>query len=445
MVNRQAVPSRPPSRPPSRAPTELRRPSQDTRTTSLPPGTTRQQTPAVGGNNGFDPRTRFLDPSRAQRRQIRLLPGNRPRVSSVGPGYRSSVPQVSRFNPASHGLPYSSHHFQANGQYYSSQPTHWYEGQPSQDSMTAVADQEFPMRAPASLHSQPPRFNSPVDQISALQPSMSSSSSSSSSSRVGIPHERSWSLPLQAHKPDGFAPISQSLSAPNTAGNLIKNIRIAGRSDSHEHFASPEIRSESPAGQSAVIDPIITGRKISRPASHCTATPVEISQHNEKLMGSKAFEFQGEGGSVEDEKADDKEVPVEVKRKPAFDATEGKHKRTKLTAVHDEHSTGMASTNGSCACKTAKYKCSISPEEAAARLSNVSSTFSHQFEILASTGDATAIIQHMKHAIENHLKTDDYKLMEQIAQEMFVNQVVEDQWWALWGSLFEDKSAEESV
>lgn len=433
MVNRQAGPSRPPSRPPSRAPTELRRPSQDTRTASLPPGTTRQQTPAVGGYNGFDPRTRFLDPGRTQRRQIRLLPGNRPRVSSAGPGYRSGGPQVSRFSPASHGLPYSSHHFQANGQYYSSQPTQWYEGQPIQDCMTAAAEQEFLMREPASLHSQPPRFDSPVEQLSALQPSISSSSSST----VGIPHDRSWSLPLQAHKPDGFAPMSQSLSATDTAGNLIKSTTITGRSNSAQHFASPEIRSESPAGQSAVIDPMITGRKISRPASHCTATPVEISQHNEKLMGGRAFGFQGEGGSVEDEKADDKEVPVGVKRKPAFDATEGKHKRTKLTGVPDEHSTGMASSNGSCACETAKYKCSISPEEAAARLSNVSSTFSHQFEILASTGDATAIIQHMKHAMENHLKTDDYKLMEQIAQEMFVNQMVEDQWWALWGSLFE--------
>lgn len=440
MVNRQAGPSRPPSRPPSRAPTELRRPSQDTRTTSLPPGTTRQQTPTAGVYNGFDPRTRFLDPGRTQRRQIRLLPGNRPRVSSAGPGYRSGGPQVSRLSPASHGLPYSSHHFQANGQYYSSQPTQWYEGQPIQDSMTAVAEQEFLMREPVLLHSQPPRFNSPVEQLSVLQPSMSPPSS-----RVDIPHDRSWSLPLQTHKPDGSAPMSQSLPAPNTVGNSTKNIRITGRSNSDEHFASPDIRSESAARQSAVIDPMITRRKISRPASHCTATPVEISQHNEKLMGAKAFEFQGEGASVEDEKADDKEVPVEVKRKPAFDATEGKHKRTKLTAVPDEHSTGIASSNGSCTCKSTKHKYSISPEEAAARLSNVSSTFSNHFEMLASTGDATVIIQHMEQAIENHLKTDDYKLMEQITQEMFVNQMVEDQWWALWGSLFEDKTAEESV
>lgn len=436
MVNRQAVPLRPPSR----APTELRRPSQDTRTASLPPGTTRQQTPAVGGYNGFDPRTRFLDPGRAQRRQIRLLPGNRPRVPSAGPGYMSGGPQVSRFSPASHSLPYSSHHFQANGQYYSSQPTQWYGGQPSQNSMTAAADQEFLMRDSASLHSQPPRFNSPAEQPSALQPSMSSSS------RAGIPHDRSWSLPIQAHEPDIFVPMSRSLSTPDTAGNLIKSTRINNQAKSDEHCGTPEILSESPAGQSAVIDPMmITGRKVSRPASHCTATPVEISQHNEKLMGGRTFELQGEGISIEDEKAKEKEVPVEVKRKAASDATEGKHKRTKLTAVSNEHSTGMASSNGSSVCKNAKYKCSISPEEAAARLSNVTSTFSHHFEILASTGDATAIIQHVGHAIENHLEKDDYKLMEQIAQEMFVSQMVEDQSWALWGSLFKQKTAQESI
>ncbi|ETS74493.1 hypothetical protein PFICI_14359 [Pestalotiopsis fici W106-1] len=153
------------ARPASRAPRELRRPAQDTRRASLPPRTARQQIPGAGSHNGFDPRTRFLDSTREQRRQIRLLPGNhvgnRPLGPLAGVGFQPSHAPVYTYSPAMT----SSSHIHRNGQYYSSQPTQWYGNQLTQDNFSATPDQDAWLNEPVSSGTQPPRFTTPADEF----------------------------------------------------------------------------------------------------------------------------------------------------------------------------------------------------------------------------------------------------------------------------------------
>lgn len=358
-------------RPPSRAPRELRRPAQDARRGSLPPGPARQQTPGASTHNAFDPRTRFLDSNREQRRQIRLLPGNHIGSRTLipppaGVGYHTGRPPIYSYSPV---VPGSNQHFQENGQYYSSQPTQWYGTHLMQDNLNAAAPGQDPWLNEPGLHSQPPPFTTPADDVSS---------------------------------------------------------------------------------QSTTIDPEVSRRKISRPVSHSTATPLEISRYNDRLIDDeeKALEDHKDkrDHEVQINNASEIHKPSIGKRKytPDTGDDESRKKSSASILTSNEQPVDFPKSTGSCACHE-KSKPSISIKDFTTRLRDTDSSFTQYVTSLALTNDATGITKKLGDAVDDGLQLDDHAVVERVTHGIFLGNVLADKFWEIWKPIFGDVDAKDAT